>query len=115
MANVERSPNDEGRMPLPPCDEPTCSLDARIFPTAPARGHSCPQPEGAERTWAKFSETGRVRALLRTRMSARRLGCHFAALRALDDLVIRVSFVIRASSFVIYFWGLTMWLRKRYR
>ena len=51
------------------------------FPAAAARGHSCPQPDEAVCRAQTFLEPGSVWTLLRTRMSARRLGGDVDALR----------------------------------
>jgi len=63
-------------------------LSVRIFARGAdlsARGHSCPQQPGSSAAIENFNPPTN-RELLRTGMSARRLGCGCAALRLCVDL-----------------------------
>src|SRR5438034_1147525 len=70
---------------------PNCSQVARIFRSVAERGHSCPQQGGEERGRTKCSGPWGARSLLRTRMSALRLGCTSAAPGS--SMGVRISFI----------------------
>ena len=71
---VNRPPKTRSSLPSPDSNHPPCPGPAKQFQPASARGHSCPQQHPNASRLRKHLWPANHSTLLRTRMSARRLG-----------------------------------------